>query len=77
MSKLQSLIDRKCPNGVKFVKLNTLGTFENIGVDKKTVPGEPLVKLLNYVDVYKNKYIDREIPQMTVSSPQKNLALVP
>ena len=62
-----------CPNGVEFVKLNTLGTFENIGVDKKTVPGEPFVKLLNYVDVYKNKYINKEIPQMTVSSPQKKL----
>ena len=73
MSKLQELIDRLCPEGVEFVKLNTLGTFENIGVDKKTVPGEPLVKLLNYVDVYKNKYINKEIPQMTVSSPQKKL----
>ena len=73
MSKLQELIDRLCPDGVEFVKLNTLGTFENIGVDKKTVPGEPLVKLLNYVDVYKNKYINKEIPQMTVSSPQKKL----
>ena len=73
MSKLQELIDRLCPEGVEFVKLNTLGTFENIGVDKKTVPGEPLVKLLNYVDVYRNKYINKEIPQMTVSSPQKKL----
>ena len=57
MSKLHDLIRTMCPNGVEFVKLNTLGTFENIGVDKKTVPGEPLVKLLNYVDVYKNNYI--------------------
>ena len=73
MSKLHDLIRTMCPNGVEFVKLNTLGTFENIGVDKKTVPGEPFVKLLNYVDVYKNKYINKEIPQMTVSSPQKKL----
>lgn len=73
MSRLKELIGRLCPNGVKFIKLNTLGIFENIGVDKKTVPGEPLVKLLNYVDVYKNKYIDCETPQMTVSAPQKKL----
>ena len=73
MSKLHDLIKTMCPHGVEFVKLNTLGAFENIGVDKKTVPGEPLVRLLNYVDVYKNKYINKNIPQMTVSSPQKKL----
>ena len=73
MSKLQDLIDRLCPNGVPFKPLGTLGVFENIGVDKKTVQGQPLVKLLNYVDVYKNKYIDRNVPQMTVSAPAKKI----
>ena len=73
MSKLQDLIDSLCPNGVKYIKLSTLGIFENIGVDKKTVPGQPLVKLLNYVDVYKNKYINKDIPQMTVSSPVRKI----
>ena len=73
MSRLEELLSKMCPNGVPFVKLGTLGTFENIGVDKKTIPNEPLVQLLNYVDVYKNKYIDRTIPQMTVSAPIKKI----
>lgn len=73
MSKLQDLINRFCELGVPHVKLGTLGTFENIGVDKKTNPNEPIVRLLNYVDVYKNKYINSSIPQMEVSAPLKKI----
>ena len=64
MSKLQELIQKLCPNGVEYKKLGDLGAFENIGVDKKTIEGQTLVKLLNYVDVYKKIYIDNNIPQM-------------
>ena len=53
MSKLTELLEIHCPNGVEYKKLGDLGIFENIGVDKKTVEGQPLVSLLNYVDVYK------------------------
>ena len=58
---------------VEWKKLGDLGSFENIGVDKKIVDGEQLVTLLNYVDVYHNKNIDSSIPQMQVSAPEKKI----
>lgn len=73
MSKLKELIDKYCPNGVEFKRLGELGVFENIGVDKKTVEGQPLVTLLNYVDVYKNMYIDNKTPHMIVSATEKKI----
>ena len=74
MSKLQELIQKLCPNGVEYKKLGDLGTFENVGVDKKTIEGQALIKLLNYVDVYKNRYIDNNIPQMIVSASNKKIS---
>lgn len=53
---------------MEWKKLGELGSFENIGTDKKIVEGEKLVTLLNYVDVYHHKYIDSSIPQMQVSA---------
>lgn len=76
MSKLQELIQKLCPNGVEYKKLGDLGTFENVGVDKKTIEGQALIKLLNYVDVYKNRYIDNNIPQMIVSASNKKFLTV-
>ena len=73
MSKIEDLIKQHCPNGVEYKELGDLGVFENIGVDKKTVPNEKLVKLLNYMDVYKNPYIDETIPQMIVSASDKKI----
>ena len=73
MSKLQDLIQKLCPNGVEYKKLGDLGAFENIGVDKKIIEGQSLVKLLNYVDVYKNIYIDNDIPQMIVTASTKKI----
>ena len=58
---------------VEWKKLGEYGSFENIGTDKKTVEGEKLVTLLNYVDVYHHKYIDSSIPQMIVSAPDKKI----
>ncbi len=73
MSKLQELIQRLCPNGVEYKKLGEIGTFENIGVDKKINPVEKEVVLLNYVDVYKHQYIDRTIPKMVVTASEKKI----
>ena len=73
MSKLQELIDKLCPNGVEFKPLGALGTFENIGVDKKTNPNEKEVTLLNYMDVYKCQYIDKTVPQMIVTASDKKI----
>ena len=69
MSRVEELLGKYNPNGVKKIILSSIGDFENIGEDKKTVEGEPLVTLLNYVDVYHNKTIKKGVPQMTVSSP--------
>ncbi len=74
MSKVDELIKEFCPKGVKFVKFTDLGTFENIGVDKKIVNGEKSVKLLNYMDVYKNHYIDASIPTMTVTASDAKIS---
>ena len=73
MSKLTELLEIHCPNGVEYKKLGDLGTFENIGVDKKTVEGQPLVSLLNYVDIYKNIHIDNNVPKMVVSATTKKV----
>ena len=60
-------------SAVEWKKLGDLGTFENIGVDKKIIEGEPEVTLLNYVDVYKNKRINNNIPTMKVTASLKKL----
>ena len=73
MTQLEILIQTLCPNGVKMVKLGDVGTFENIGVDKKSNTNEQKVTLLNYVDIYKNKYIDASIPSMVVTAPDKKI----
>lgn len=73
MSKLTELLEIHCPNGVEYKKLGDLGIFENIGVDKKTVEGQPLVSLLNYVDVYKNIHIGNNVPKMIVSATTKKI----
>ena len=73
MSKLNKLIQELCPNGVEYRKLGEIGEFENIGVDKKIVEGQSLVKLLNYVDVYKNAHINNSLPQMIVSASDKKI----
>ena len=73
MSEIKKMIERMCPEGVLFKPLGDFGTFESIGVDKKIVEGEKLVRLLNYVDVYKYAHIDNSIPSMIVSAPDKKI----
>ena len=68
-NKVEELLAHYNPDGVNNVTLSSIGDFENIGVDKKIVEGEPLVTLLNYVDVYHNKTIKKGVPKMIVSSP--------
>ena len=58
---------------VEWKELGQLGRFENIGTDKKIVEGEKIVTLLNYVDVYHHKFIDRSVPQMQVSASDNKI----
>ena len=53
----------------KEIKLGDIGNFKTSSVDKKINKNEKLIKLLNYMDVYRNKMIDSNYPNfMTVSA---------
>ena len=73
LSRIEQLIHNLCPNGVEYTTLGALGTFESAGVDKKIVPGEQDVTLLNYVDVFNHQYIDASIPSMRVTASDKKI----
>lgn len=57
----------------KEVKLGEIGTISSAGVDKKIVEGEDLVKLLNYMDVYKKDFLYKTDTSMTVSAPMRQI----
>jgi type I restriction enzyme S subunit len=44
-------------------RLKELGKIQNSNVDKKTYPDEKAVRLCNYVDVYKNEFINSHLLQ--------------
>jgi type I restriction enzyme S subunit len=73
MNKIEQMIAELCPNGVEFKKLGELGEFENIGVDKKIVEGQKPVLLLNYMDVYRNRYITHDILTMEVTASDSKI----
>ena len=73
MSKIDELIAKYCPNGVEFKKLGELGTFENIGVDKKIIEGQKKVMLLNFMDVMRNKHITKKVLTMEVSASDSKI----
>jgi len=47
--------------------------ISNIGVDKKINPNEKSVRLLNFVDVFKNQYISNETPKMVVTASERKI----
>lgn len=58
------------PEGWKVMKLRNLGRFSASGIDKKIVDGEPLIRIINYVDIYKNSNKELwEQDYMIVSAP--------
>jgi len=52
----------------KPVRLGDLSDIRLSGVDKKTYASEKTVKLCNYLDVYRNRYITADIPFMSASA---------
>lgn len=70
------------PSGLEWIKeipydwqtrrLRFIGNFTSSGIDKKIVEGEPLVKIINYTDVYGNTSITlgSEREYMEVSCPK-------
>jgi type I restriction enzyme S subunit len=73
MNKIDELILKYCPNGVEYKKLGEIGIFENIGVDKKIIEGQKKVMLLNFMDVMKNKHINKELLTMEVSASDSKI----
>lgn len=64
----------KIPEGWKIINLGNLGDIKFSNVDKKSYDGQMPVSLCNYMDVYKNEYIDSKIKFMpsTASSQEIN-----
>lgn len=50
------------------IKLGQIGKFSTSSVDKKSIEGEGLVNLVNYMDVYNSNTIDGNIDFMKVSA---------
>ena len=73
MNNIESLIAKYCPNGVEFKALGELGEFANIGVDKKIVEGQKEIILLNFMDIVRNKYINKTIPNMKVTASNSKI----
>ncbi|MDR1138960.1 MAG: restriction endonuclease subunit S [Clostridiales bacterium] len=74
MSKLDTLIQELCPNGVEFKRLGEICEYRSSGVDKKTVEGQKAVMLLNYMDVYRNPKITKSIIKMQVTASDAQIA---
>lgn len=73
MSKIFDLINELCPDGVEFMELGALVEISNTGVDKKKNEHEKEVRLLNFVDVFKNQYINNSTPTMIVTASDRKI----
>ena len=64
----------KIPEDWEIMKMRHLGNFSSSGIDKKINPEEPLVKIINYTDVYGNlKMLLNNKEYMIVSAPQEKI----
>ena len=65
----------KIPEDWDVTRLGNIGKFSSSGIDKKTLPNQPLVKMINYMNIYgnKDKVLDdkREYMVVSVSEEQK------
>ena len=73
MSKIFDLINELCPDGVEFRELGALVEISNTGVDKKKNEHEKEVRLLNFVDVFRNQYINNSTPTMIVTASDRKI----
>jgi len=65
----------KIPEGWEIRKFSSFGFFSSSGINKKIEPDEPLVKMVNYTDIYGNDslVIDLKRDLMTVSCPKEKI----
>lgn len=62
------------PKGWKRISLGDLGRFTTSSVDKLTQPGERPVQLVNYMDVYRHRRIDRSIELMQITASDNEVS---
>ena len=65
MSKIDELLKGE---KVEWRRLGDIANISGAGVDKKINYDEKPIILLNYMDVYKNLYLDKSIPKMEVTA---------
>ncbi|MGK4566304.1 hypothetical protein [Flavobacterium sp. 3HN19-14] len=70
MSYLEKLLDG---HSVEWKPLGDEVEIANIGVDKKININETEVRLLNFVDVFKNQYISNQTPTMIVTATERKI----
>jgi|SaaInlStandDraft_3_1057020.scaffolds.fasta_scaffold16722_2 type I restriction enzyme, S subunit len=68
MNKIEQLLQKYCPDGVEFKELSKIAEVSWAWIDKKIIDWEQEITLLNYMDVYRNHYIDWKIPKMKVTA---------
>ena len=61
---------------MRYMKLRHIAEVKNSNVDKKTRAGEHPVRLCNYVDVYKNSFIDDTLNFMSGSATEEQIELL-
>ena len=64
----EKLKDNKIPKGWIRLRLGGLGKFKTSSVDKKVDKNEKLIKLINYMDVYRKNFIDNSLKLMEVTA---------
>lgn len=61
------------PEHWKLKRLKELSSIQNSNVDKKSHEHEQFVKLCNYVDVYKNEFINSSIEFMQATADKSEI----
>jgi len=61
-------MSERLPDGWQRVSLSELGSLATSSVDKLTVDGEQAVNLVNYMDVYSRRFIDRSMQFQVVTA---------
>jgi type I restriction enzyme S subunit len=61
------------PDHWKTQRRRFIGKFSASGIDKKIIEGEPLIKIINYTDIYgnENRILDSKRNYMEVSCPEE------
>jgi type I restriction enzyme S subunit len=62
------------PSHWKTKRLKYVAEVSPSNIDKKSVEGEPVVRLCNYVDVYKNDFITKDLVLMEATASEDQLA---